>query len=119
MSKSVFIIDDCQINTMLLESVFEDLGYDVVGKAKYGADGLQGVLEFKPEYVTLDNVLPDMTGTEILKKLKSVGIKSKIIVISSVLDEQVIAEQKQLGIHSYIKKPFTEIEIKNILTSDS
>jgi two-component system chemotaxis response regulator CheY len=78
-------------------------------------------LELKPDLITLDNILPDMIGTDILKVLKQdEKLDSKVIMISAVGQESVIQEGMSLGASEYIVKPFTNeslIEIVNKVLS--
>jgi two-component system chemotaxis response regulator CheY len=65
-------------------------------------------MEHKPDLITLDNILPDMIGTDILRVLKNdEKIESKVVMISAVGQESVIQEGMSLGASNYIVKPFT------------
>ena len=65
----------------------------------------------QPDLITMDNVLPDMLGLDVLQVLKEENLKSKIIMISAVGQESVINEGKELGALAYIVKPFTQEDL--------
>lgn len=115
MSNSVLIIDDSGYSRMTIRGIIEDAGYSVIGEAKNGEEALDKIVELKPDVVTLDNILPDMTGIQILKILRDQSIVTKIIMISAVAQRSAIEEAKGLGVSAYIIKPFTSSQIINEL----
>ncbi|MCU0433078.1 MAG: response regulator [Bacteroidia bacterium] len=108
MSKSVLIVDDSlYMRTMISEALIA-AGYTVTGQAANGESAIDLAIELDPDLITLDNILPDMIGTDILKVLKQEeNIRAQIIMISAVGQESVISEGMTLGAADYIVKPFT------------
>ena len=108
MAKRILIVDDSlYMRTMINESLV-NAGYEVVGQAANGETAIDMALDLKPDLITLDNILPDMIGTDILKVLKQdEKLDSKVIMISAVGQESVIQEGMSLGASDYIVKPFT------------
>jgi len=107
MSKSVLIIDDSLYMRTLINTALSAEGYNVVGMAGDGETAIEMALELEPDVITLDNVLPDMIGLDILKVLKEEGIGSTIVMISAVGQQSVVDEGMALGAADYIVKPFT------------
>ena len=107
MSKSVLIIDDSLYMRTLINNALSEDGYEVVGMAADGETGIEMALEFEPDVITLDNVLPDMIGLDILKILKDEGIESTIVMVSAVGQQSIVDEGMGLGAADYIVKPFT------------
>lgn len=116
MSKKVLIVDDSIYMRSLIRSALEEAGLEVVGEAKDGETAIDLALDTQPDLITLDNILPDMMGFEILKVLRDQGLKSKVIMISAVGQQTVVNKGKELGASEYIVKPFTSealIEVVN------
>lgn len=116
MSKKVLIVDDSIYMRSLIRSALEEAGLEVVGEAKDGETAIDLALDTKPDLITLDNILPDMMGFEILKVLRDQGLESKVIMISAVGQQTVVNKGKELGASEYIVKPFTSealIEVVN------
>lgn len=108
MSKTVLIVDDSLYMRTLINEALIEAGFDVVGQAGNGEAAIDMAIELQPDLITLDNILPDMIGTDILRVLKQEeNIKSKVIMISAVGQESVIQEGLSLGASDYIVKPFT------------
>ncbi len=108
MSKTVLIVDDSLYMRTLINEALVGAGFSVVGQAGNGESAIDMAMELQPDLITLDNILPDMIGTDILRVLKlEENIKSKVIMISAVGQESVIQEGLSLGASDYIVKPFT------------
>ncbi len=108
MSKRILIVDDSLYMRTMLRSALKDAGYEIVGEAANGETAIDLALELEPDLITLDNILPDMIGIDILRVLKhEEKIAAKFIVISAVGQDSVIQEEMDLGAEAYIIKPFT------------
>jgi len=108
MGKNVLIVDDSMYMCTMINEALSAAGYNVVGLANTGEAAIDMALDLKPDLITLDNILPDMIGTDILKVLKQdEKIASKVIMISAVGQGSVIQEGMSLGASDYIVKPFT------------
>lgn len=114
MSKRILIVDDSLYMRTMLKDALEQAGYEIVAQASNGEAAIDLALELEPDLITLDNILPDMIGIDILRVLKhEEKIRSKIIMISAVGQESVVQEGMELGASDYIVKPFTTEEIIN------
>ncbi len=108
MSKRVLVVDDSLYMRTMISSALKGAGYDVVGQAANGESAIDMAIDLLPDLITLDNILPDMIGTDVLRVLKEdEKILAKIIMISAVGQESVIQEGMRLGAATYIVKPFT------------
>lgn len=111
----VLIVDDSTYIRSSLKSLLTSQGYDVVGEAKNGEMAIDLALELKPDVITLDNILPDMTGLDILKALNINDFKASVIMISAVGQQSAIVDAKNNGARHYLVKPYDESELIGIL----
>jgi response regulator of citrate/malate metabolism len=81
-------------------------GFEVVGTAATGAQALEEVARLSPDLVLLDVYLPDMTGLEVLRRLRAAGARSDVIVISAARDVDSIRSALHGGVLHYLVKPF-------------
>ena len=107
MSKNVLVVDDSLYMRTMIKDALSGAGYNIVGEAGNGEEAIDQAFELKPDIITLDNILPDMIGIDILSVFKQEGLESKVIMISAVGQESVISEGMKLGAIGYIVKPFT------------
>lgn len=112
MSKTVLVVDDSMYMRTLIKDALSEAGYNVVGEAENGESAIDQAMELNPDLITLDNILPDMIGTDILKVVKQEeNLSSKVIMISAVGQESVIQEGMTIGAEAYIVKPFTSEQL--------
>ena len=81
-------------------------GFEVVGTASTGAQALAEVDRLRPDLVLLDVYLPDMTGLEVLRRLRAGGSPVDVIVISAARDVDSIRSALHGGVLHYLVKPF-------------
>ncbi len=106
--KKVLIIDDSLFMRQSIKNALLKTGkYEIVGEAGTGDQGIEMALGLNPEIITLDNILPDMLGVDILNELRKEEVASKIIMISAVGQDNIIEECKNSGANDYLVKPFT------------
>jgi two-component system, chemotaxis family, chemotaxis protein CheY len=116
MPKSVLIVDDSLYMRTLIKDALESGGFLIVGQAANGEEAIDMAFELQPDFITLDNILPDMIGTDILRVYKEEGLKSRVVMISAVGQESVISEGLSLGAKAYLVKPFTSEQLLNAIT---
>ena len=115
MGKKVLIVDDSLYMRTVIKDALTSAGHEVVGQAANGESAIDLSIELQPDLITLDNILPDMLGLDILKVLKEEEIKSKVIMISAVGQQSVIDEGLKLGANDYIVKPFTSEQLLEVI----
>lgn len=84
---------------------------EIVGEASDGEEAIKLLSELKPDVILLDLVLPLKSGLDVLKEISLVSPLTKIIVVSSIEDDQIVTKAKALGALIYIKKPFTKADL--------
>jgi DNA-binding NarL/FixJ family response regulator len=83
MARSVLIVDDHAGFRAQARALFAVAGYDVVGEAADGASGVRVAMDLSPDVVLLDVQLPDVTGFDVVRQIRSQPDLPAIILISS------------------------------------
>ena len=117
MEKNVVIIDDSVYMRTLIRSALENGGHHVVGEAADGASAMSLITEKNPDLITLDNVLPDMYGLDVLREINNQDISVKAIMISAVGQKTVRSTAQKLGAFGYLVKPFSEKDLLESIDS--
>lgn len=112
---SVLIVDDAAFMRMAIKNVLTKHGFLVAAEAKDGREGIEKYIEHKPDIVTMDITMPDMTGIEALKKIREIDPKAKIVMISAMGQENMVKEAILGGAKSFIVKPYKEEHIVQTL----
>ena len=81
-------------------------GFEVIGTASSGAAALAEIDRLRPDLVLLDVYLPDMTGLEVLRRLRAAGSQVDVLVISAARDADSIRSALHGGVLHYLVKPF-------------
>lgn len=115
MSKRVLVVDDSMYMRTLIKDALEKAGFEIIGQAANGESAIDLAMEHQPDLITLDNILPDMIGTDILKTLMEAKLTAKVIMVSAVGQQSVIDEGLELGASDYIVKPFTPEELLEVV----
>jgi response regulator of citrate/malate metabolism len=108
MIRTLVVDDDFMAASVHREFTQRVPGFEVVGEATTGAEALRMIAELKPDLALLDVYLPDLSGIDLLRRLRAAGQDDlDVIAITSAKDVNVLREAMHLGVVHYIVKPFT------------
>ena len=82
MSTTVLIVDDHAAFRSFARGFLDGEGYDVVGEASTGTQGLAAARELGPDLVLLDVQLPDKDGFEVAEELSGDAVRPAIVLTS-------------------------------------
>ena len=123
MAKTIMVVDDVPFVRKTLTDILTAAHYSVVGEAADGQEAITKYAELRPDLVTMDIVMPVMSGIEATRKIVKADKDAKVVIISAMGQESLVMEAISVGAIDYILKPFTEEEvlktIENTLMSDS
>ena len=111
-----FIVDDDRASRMMLASIINDatLG-TVIGEANNGQEAIPQILMTQPEFVLIDLLMPKLDGINTISHLHQNGYTGNIIMISQVMNKDMVAEAYQYGAEYFIHKPINKIEVESVL----
>ena len=113
MKNRILIVDDVVVNTIILEKMIKESGYDA-DIVQSGKLALEMTKKHKYSIILLDVIMPEMDGFEVLKQLKMDYETSNIpvILISGSDNHKDILTGFELGAADFITKPFHLLEVK-------
>jgi two-component system cell cycle response regulator len=103
--KRILIVEDDNNTLSVLKEALENHGY-LTAVSKTGAEALGAINIFNPHLVLTDHNMPDMTGLEMLKKLRSKENYVTVIFVSARGDGDFVAKVLRMGADDYVRKPF-------------
>lgn len=104
----ILIVDDAKFMRMTLSNILTKAGHEVVGEAENGREAIELYRELKPDLVTLDITMPEMSGLDAVRKIKEEFPDAKIIMCSAMGQQRMVVEAIEAGAKDFIIKPFDE-----------
>lgn len=105
--RDVLVVDDdfmvAEIHRRFVERVD---GFRAVGVARTGAEALSSADTLRPDLILLDVYLPDMTGLEVLQRLRADGNLVGVIMITAARELDTVRGALDGGAADYLIKPF-------------
>jgi two-component system, cell cycle response regulator DivK len=103
---SILIVDDSTTNLVLLEAILQEEGYKT-STAINAKEAFASIERGKPDLILLDLLMPQISGFDILEKLKAFPSTSEIpvVVVSAVNTKENIELCKDLGAADFFSKP--------------
>jgi chemotaxis protein CheC len=106
MDLKILLVDDSAFTRRIVRNALDGRGYRRVIEAENGEEGLRKYETEKPAVVLLDVIMPDLDGTEVLKRIMNMDEDAKVIMLSAVGQEKTVKMCNKLGSVGYIVKPF-------------
>jgi len=111
MGTKILVVDDAAFTRQIVRNALNGRGYREVIEAENGEEGLRKYETEKPDLVLLDVIMPDLHGTEVLKKIMLMDENAKVVMLSAVGQEKIVKICNKLGAFGYIVKPFDERQL--------
>jgi len=108
MGQRILVVDDDQDSRVIMRTILENNGYEVTAVSN-GREALERLATETIDLVLLDVMMPEMSGLEILQRMKespAMGHVPVIMVTARTQDEDLM-NGYQFGADYYITKPFT------------
>ncbi|WP_426763003.1 response regulator [Pseudarthrobacter sp. 1G09] len=100
----VFILDDHELVRQGLKDLLEGEGFVVVGESGSAAEATRRIPALRPDISILDGRLPDGTGIEVCRDVRSLDPRLNCLILTSYDDEQAIRGAVLAGASGYILK---------------
>ncbi|WPJ95079.1 response regulator transcription factor [Coraliomargarita algicola] len=103
--KKVIVIEDQTIMRDLICQLVESYeNMEIIAQSGDGAEGYELCLEHMPDLVILDIMLPNLNGSEVLRRLKAKNPKINILVFSAASSNSMVNRLLKSGVTGYIEK---------------
>ncbi|MBE7471122.1 MAG: DNA-binding response regulator [Anaerolineae bacterium] len=108
----LLIVDDHEIVREGLETLLaEETSVSVVGQAANGAEAVALAAELQPDVILMDLVMPELDGIEATRQIRSAGLASQILVLTSFADDQKVREAIEAGAIGYLLKDVLKADL--------
>ena len=103
---TIIVVDDSPFTSKQLKDVVEENGYEVIGYAKNGEEGVAMYDQLHPDIVILDIIMPGIDGLETAEILMKKDPDATILMLSSLCDSGTLEEVRSVGVKYLIPKPW-------------
>jgi two-component system response regulator DevR len=109
-SIEILIVDDSELVRTGLKAVLEAYPKDggvtlhVAGEAHTALMAVAECTRLKPAVVLLDIRLPDGSGLEVCRRILAIDAETKVLILTSVIDDSLVYEAMSSGAHGYLLK---------------
>ena len=107
----VVVVDDSSFSIAFIREILEQNGFEVVGEAGTLEEVKKVVLEKRPSLVTMDMTLPGTDGLECTRAIHDIDRSIRVIVVSSMKDDEIVKAAKDNRVSAYIQKPVDSEEL--------
>jgi len=110
---SVLIVDDDVWMQRILSKTLQSYGFKKSYLASNGFDGIAKAVEFRPNLIILDILMPELSGHLTLKVIKAIKLIKDIpvIMVSALSDVENLGRAVKSGTAGFISKPFTRATV--------
>jgi len=112
-SYRVLIVDDSMFVTKQINQILTSEGFEIVGSATDGAQGVEKYKELYPnvDLVTMDITMPKMDGVTALEKILEFDKEARIVMISALGKQDLVKKSLMIGAKNYIVKPLDRAKV--------
>ena len=115
MAPKLLVADDEEILRMLIVDTLEDDGYEI-DEASDGGEAYNLIQSNDYDLVLLDYMMPELTGLEVIKKVRDEGREEvKIMMLTAKAQKKDEEIARQAGANYFISKPFSPVELAEVV----
>lgn len=103
----VMVVDDSRIVYMEMSRMLEDTEFEIVSFCRSGEEALERYEAVAPDVVTVDIVMPGMSGLETAEAILEKWSDANVYMVSSMAYEDMINSAAKIGAKGFLFKPFT------------
>ena len=100
----LLLADDHPMIRTAIEVLLRDTRFEIAGTAATGEEALRAVDEVKPDVLLLDLQMPDGTGMDVLRALRSKGATVPVVLLTAAIDDVSLMEARTLHVQGMVLK---------------
>jgi two-component system chemotaxis response regulator CheY len=110
----ILVVDDFATMRRIIKNILRQAGYDTIMEADDGTTALPKLKSEEIDFVIADWNMPNMTGLDLLKAMRSDDALKDIpfLMVTGEAQKDNIIEAVQAGVNNYVVKPFTPETLK-------
>lgn len=102
----VLIVDDAKFMRTLVKDALTSAGHQIVGEAENGNQAIEMYKNLSPDLVTMDITMREKDGLEAASEILKVDKSARIIMVTALGQEDLLARAIKMGVKDFVVKPF-------------
>lgn len=103
---TAIVVDDSRLMRVKIKDILTKHNIEVIGEANNGIEAIKLYQKLRPDLMTLDILMPELDGLEVLKQIMASHSDAKVIIISCAITRERVMKALSLGAKNFIVKPF-------------
>lgn len=102
----VLVCDEAAFVRALISEILSGAGFEIVGEARTGTEAVARYRELRPGLVTIDVVMPELSGIDALRRIAAEDPGARLLVCSAMRRPEIVKEAAVAGAQAFVTKPF-------------
>ncbi|MCZ8155665.1 MAG: response regulator [Leptospira sp.] len=102
----ILVVDDAKFMRTLVKDALVGAGHEIVGEAENGNIAVEQYKALKPDLVTMDITMREKDGIEATKEIIKFDATARIIMVTALGQEDLLAKAIKMGVKDFVVKPF-------------
>jgi len=111
---SLLVIDDDRTVLLLVKKAFADSDLEI-HCASDAESGMAALREHKPDVLLLDILLPEVSGMDLAREIRTIDIRLPVIFITATNDSDTAIEAMKMGAYDYLLKPLDIRQVRTLV----
>lgn len=108
----IMLVDDHNlVREGIKEILKKEVDFRIIAEAVDGIEAVKKAIRYSPDIILMDINMPNSTGLEALRKIKDLGIKTKVIILTSESKREYIIEAIKIGAKGFLQKTSTSTNL--------
>lgn len=111
----ILVVDDFSTMRRIVKNILKQIGFSNIDEAEDGNNALLKLKQEKFDMVVSDWNMPNMTGLDLLKAIRSDSVINNmpVLMVTAEAKKENVLEAIQAGVNNYVVKPFTADTLKD------
>ncbi|MGQ4693858.1 response regulator [Enterobacter asburiae] len=101
---NIIIVDDHPVARLAVRMLLEKDGHMIVGESGDGMDALRLITKIKPDLAVVDLDIPEISGIDLIEKLRTAGFNGRILVLTARDDDHYLHRCIKVGADGFVGK---------------
>ena len=111
---TAIIVEQSPLVGLEIRQGLEAAGIKVLEIVPDGATAVERALFHRPQIMTVDLVLPRLSGLQVVAALRRHGLGTRVVVVSAVSAQASILAAREAGVSAYVRKPVSRARLREL-----